>query len=276
VSWQAKAWADEVIRRAGSLGLLRGKAGQPRIDFLRNLADRHNTSQEPFPKVATIARDTGHSERSMQRASRFWARLGAQTPVHRGGHQSSVYWLHLDWLPAEAIVTPGRPKSSPLRPPIVTPEAPNRHPSYEPRDLTQKGEASESARARLPAPASQGGDKILLVKEGKAASPPAAKRTRKTPLPDDWAPPPEVRQIAIAAGFDPDDLMEDMALWCRHNAVVSADWTCFARRWIKGEKKRRPRLTFAERGENKARACLQRAAELMGGLAATQTGRTVL
>jgi len=55
------------------------------------------------------------------------------------------------------------------------------------------------------------------VKEGspqlKLKTMPANRSVRPPPLPDDWMLPPEVRQLAIEAGYDPDEVAEELADW---------------------------------------------------------------
>jgi hypothetical protein len=85
--------------------------------------------------------------------------------------------------------------------------------------------------------ASQQGADNKGVPAAPPAPPPAARSARRTPLPDDWAPPPEVRQMAIEAGYDPAEIMEEMADWARATGARSADWTATGRNWIRREGK---------------------------------------
>jgi len=151
MSWQARAWADDVIRRAGPLG----KARAAREAVLRNLADRHNEAQMPYPRVITIARDTGHGERKVQRVLRFWERFGALRVAHRGGRKSSVYWLQLDWLPPARTVTSAA-EPSPLQQAEPSPLASeNRHPEPSKEESTKTDKPSESNSSLVPDPAAR-------------------------------------------------------------------------------------------------------------------------
>jgi hypothetical protein len=40
------------------------------------------------------------------------------------------------------------------------------------------------------------------------------------PLPDDWILPPEVRQFAIEAGYDPDEIAEELAEWASRSCTA--------------------------------------------------------
>jgi hypothetical protein len=68
----------------------------------------------------------------------------------------------------------------------------------------------------------------------KTAKPPTRCRTA---LADDWCPPPEVRQLAIGAGYDPAEIVEEMADRARSTGARSAGWPATVRNWIRRERK---------------------------------------
>lgn len=222
MSWQAKDWAGRVIRRAGPLG----KARAAREDVLYNLADRHSAASMPFPKVATICRDTGHGERKVQRALAFWERAGALRRVYR--RRTSIYWLQLDWLPAPRTVTPQSRQPSPQ-------EGENRHPwhartvTHNPdSDLTQEGEPRERADARGGlAPALSASPSLGEISPAGREGRREQVRAAAAPCPDECEPTPEDVQQLLDEGYAPEDIpllrREVAAMWRRKPATWSGD-----------------------------------------------------
>ena len=223
--------------------------------YLRYLAKRSNYQDgQCNPRVATIQRDLGCSERTARGRRRFWERLGALEVEHRGWQRASQYNLRADRLEALTVAESRRqncPSELPLRNGKIAPQNAEKLPPYmEPRESNQGDELREPApQAATPAPVSSSSVDLAVEAEGKQASgrqqggadrpePPQVSRSaRRTPLPDDWSPPPEVRDLAIEAGYDPDEIMEEIADWCRDRDHRSADWLAFARRWIRREAK---------------------------------------
>ena len=61
--------------------------------------------------------------------------------------------------------------------------------------------------------------------------------------------------MAIEAGYDPDELMQEFADWARAKAARSADWNASWRRWVRREAQfRRWGRTSREERQAKARA----------------------
>src|SRR5262245_51939410 len=83
---------------------------------------------------------------------------------------------------------------------------------------------------------------IVAEKEGERPPGPQSRPPKPDHLPDDWMPSREERQLAIEAGFDPEDLVQEFADWARTKAARSADWGASWRRWVRREPQfRRPR-----------------------------------
>jgi hypothetical protein len=92
-------------------------------------------------------------------------------------------------------------------------------------------------------------DANLALKEVEAPKP---KRPQRTPLPDDWAPTREDRDLCIEAGYEPNEMTEELADWARSTGAQSADWSATWRNWVRREKKfqangtRRGKRTWAD------------------------------
>jgi hypothetical protein len=104
---------------------------------------------------------------------------------------------------------------------------PDKNPTEEERDARARDGGLAPA-----SPSPEAEQDILLVKEEEPASPPSA---HKTPWPDE--PPPEIVQLVLEAGYEPDELLEEIADWCRDRDRKSADWPAFTRRWVKRQKR---------------------------------------
>jgi hypothetical protein len=236
MSYSAIGWAENI-----NLG---PRSGTRRV-LLLVLADMMNrTTGRLNPKVSTLVRKTGRSERCVQYALRWLEAAGLLTQLAQAGRHSCHYVLHVGSVPRFQVAPQAGANLHP-KPASFAPQAgANLHP--EPReDFNQEGEPRESAPAAPPPPAppSPQVDEIL-VDEGKQGcrqvGPVSAvvptrvvKGSRKTHWPED--PPPEVRQMVMEAGYDPDEMIEEMADWCRDRDHQSADWPAFARRWIRRE-----------------------------------------
>ena len=101
MSWQGRDFAEDAVRVAGAR--IGGKAREVRKAVIRQLLDRHRVDPGRYVALlSTLARDTGFSERQVQRAVAFWRRLGLLDTLHRGGRRASIYRLRLDTTTTEA------------------------------------------------------------------------------------------------------------------------------------------------------------------------------
>ena len=238
MSFSAMSWA-----RIVSFGSATRKA----IIFV--LSDHHNGgSGRCDPGIETIAREADASLRATEINLRWLERAGAITVLRRQGRPNS-YILNFAWgVPAcqqrtrrtpapNAGVTMGTPAFECVKQ-AQTP-APDA-PEPERKNLTGKEEEREPPASP---PLTQPPSRIeFLVETQQArrserapAAPPA--RSARSPLPDDWGPSPEERRLAVEAGFDPTELVTEMADSARANAARSADWSASFRRWTRRETK---------------------------------------
>jgi hypothetical protein len=224
------------------------------------LADHHNgDSGRCDPGIETIAREADASVRATEINLRWMERVGVLTVLRRQG-RPNCYVLNFAWGAVQARPTCQQRKHRPPAPDagafIATPAfecvpaAPTPAPDApEPEREDSTGRKEERAAPASPPPPAPSPYPVEIFAAGKEASGIEAepveapeplrdgRSARKTPLPDDWAPPPEVRQLAIAAGFDPDELIEEMADWARAKGARSADWAASMRSWIRRERK---------------------------------------
>ena len=171
---------------------------------------------------------------------------GAITSHGRAGHPKGVrYRLNTAWLAAMMGDTnPCTACAEPLQNVLGLEPEPlqNLHPKSltgEESD-TQETERAAPASPSPPPPASRreidaGEAKQATRNQVVPASPPAPPREPATRLPDDWQPSPEVRQMAIEAGWeDPDDLRDEIYRWEQSQPTPPVrPWNASAVRWIR-------------------------------------------
>jgi hypothetical protein len=167
------------------------------------LGDHHNAETGRLdPSIATIAREADLSVRAVQTNLREMERAGALMVLRTPGRRCCTYILNWDWRGVDGRAAPVRRRPNPAYDctnPAANP-APD-SPKPEREDSTGRKEESAAPQAAPPAPPPPPSMENLAGKE--------AKRPRRTPLPDDWAPSPEERQLARDAGYDPDEIVEE-------------------------------------------------------------------
>ena len=257
-----------------------GSAARKAIAYV--LGDHHNGETGRLdPSVATIAHEADLSTRAVQINLREMERRGAVMVLRTPGRRCCSYVLNWDWrgIDGRAMPHPQR-AANPAYDCTAAPANPAPDsPKLEREDSTGKEEERAPASPPPPAPPpsvaidSDGGEGKQASGRQQAAGsdrPEPARATRsarKTPLPDDWSPPPEVRDLAIEAGYDPAEIMEEIADWCRDRDHRSADWPAFARRWVRREGKFR-RTAAPSRAAYAATRTGELLASLRAGIAA--------
>jgi hypothetical protein len=104
--------------------------------------------------------------------------------------------------------------------------------------VTVSAPASPPPHAPIPSP-----DEPLVVEAqpsrieavpASSPAPPARQPSaRRIPLPDDWAPPQEVRLQASAEGLDPDEVCEELRDWWERYEIPQVNWTATYRCFIR-------------------------------------------
>ena len=187
---------------------------------------------ECWPSLRTIVRAVEHTERAVRKALAGLVKAGKVERERRyaasGRCISTLYRLPVTAEPVTDSPAEPTPANSQETPPLPTPANSQDKPSSK-KDSTE--EEREAAPQAAP-PAPEAGQDILLVKEEEPASPPPA---HKTPWPDE--PPLEIVQLVLEAGYEPDELLEEIADWCRDRDRKSADWPAFTRRWVRRQKR---------------------------------------
>jgi hypothetical protein len=201
-------------------------------------------AQEMHLSVDTVGRAVNVLERD--RICRCVRRKRRPTTFHMLRHYPPGRPRHEPEV--ERHVAPELTSQIPELRPELTPQIPE---TLSPPERKNPPEKEERAAPASPPPApSPFPVQCLPEQERRRPEPPPS--ARKTLLPDDWAPPAEVRQLAIEAGYDPAEIMTEMADWCRHKGAQSADWTACARNWIRREGKlnaRRPKTRTEREAE---------------------------
>jgi hypothetical protein len=219
MSASAQAWAETV-----NLG--------PRTGFARKLlaylAWRMNHKSGLInPSIERMMADLGRCERSIRYGLRLLESVGLLDQHRRGRGRTCRYTLHVGRTPNLSAArrrrngskcAPQQPEVCPSNGAKCAPRTPQSVPPELSEGFNQEGEPRVGAHARATPTAPQGRNSSI----------------RKTTFAD--APIRELRQLAIEAGFDPDDLTEEMGDWCADEDHRSADWMAFGRRWVRRER----------------------------------------
>jgi hypothetical protein len=245
-------WAEEWAYAEQDV---RGMAKQ----LLTYLGRRADDDGKSWPAVERMIRDLGRTERAIRAGLAVLVERGKVVRQHRhdlrGKCTSTLYWLPIEAIRAfEAAQKGGNRKAGPdpCGNAGDTPAETQEESSTEYSE-GRKEERGAHAPALPPSPSDEflveGKEESRIEEEPAAApEPPAAptaplalrpERERATPLPDDWQPSPEVRQMAIEAGWDdPDELREDIFRWEQSQPEPPIrPWNAFAIRWIRREQK---------------------------------------
>jgi hypothetical protein len=228
------------------------------LAFLAFSASRH--SGDCFPSIKTIVRNVQHTERAVRAALKALAARKLIECERRfmpsGRCTSTLYRLPVVPLPTAAptqetpMPTPGPAQETPTTPaPAPVQEEPLSKEDSNPRGGREWAPASPPP----PAPSPSSGSILPPQKEESGqrvepTAPPkrpaswivAARSARKIPLPADWEPSQELRQMAIANGLDPDDIRYELHDWWLRNRIPQGDWDATYRGFVRQAKRVRP------------------------------------
>lgn len=201
------------------------------LAYLSFRADRHTA--EAWPAIATIVKAVEHTERSVRKALAKLVKAGKvereQRYAANGRCISTLYRLPVASAPAEAVPTPANEQET-------TPANKQEKPSVLNHQKEREERESTSPQAAPPAPAPLRDEKVAL----KEAEAPRPKRPQRTPLPDNWTPSREERQLAREAGFSEADIgcmAETFRDWASEKGAHSCDWSASWRKWVRREPK---------------------------------------
>jgi hypothetical protein len=231
-------WAEEWAYAEQDV---RGMAKQ----LLTYLGRRADDDGKSWPAIERMIRDLGRTERAIRAGLAVLVERGKVVRQHRhdlrGKCTSTLYWLPIEAIRAFEAAQKGKREGNREADPYPCGNAGDTPAETQEKSSTEyleerKEERGADAPALPPSPSDEflvEGKEESRIEEEPAAAPEPPRRERATPWHDDVRHDPDVRRIVIEAGYDPDEIPEEMAAWANAQPEPPIrPWVQFTKRWI--------------------------------------------